>query len=38
MLDVLVTSINAVLPIILLILLGYLLKRFKVLNDNFVKI
>lgn len=37
MLDVLVTSINAVLPIILLILLGYLLKRFKVLNDNFVK-
>lgn len=38
MLDVLLTSINAVFPIILLILLGYLLKRFKFLNDNFVKI
>jgi len=38
MVDVLITSINAVLPIILLILLGYLLKRFKFLNDNFVKI
>ncbi|MDE7305926.1 MAG: AEC family transporter [Clostridia bacterium] len=38
MLDVLVTSINAVVPIILLILLGYLLKRFKFLNNNFIKI
>lgn len=38
MLDILVTSINAVVPIILLILLGYLLKRFKFLNQNFVKI
>lgn len=38
MLDILVTSVNAVLPIVLLILLGYLLKRFKFLNDNFVKI
>ncbi len=38
MLEVLLTSINAVFPIILLILLGYLLKRFKFLNDNFVKI
>ncbi|MDE7182064.1 MAG: AEC family transporter [Clostridia bacterium] len=38
MLDILVTSINAVVPIILLILLGYLLKRFKFLNDTFVKI
>lgn len=38
MLDVLFTSINAVVPIILLILLGYLLKRFKFLNDNFIKI
>lgn len=37
MLDVLLTSINAVFPIILLILLGYLLKRFKFLNDNFIK-
>jgi len=38
MLEVLLTSINAVFPIILLILLGYLLKRYKFLNDNFVKI
>ncbi|MDE6667014.1 MAG: AEC family transporter [Clostridia bacterium] len=38
MVEVLVTSLNAVVPIILLILLGYLLKRFKFLNDNFVKI
>ncbi|MDE6613212.1 MAG: AEC family transporter, partial [Clostridia bacterium] len=38
MLDILVTSINAVVPIILLILLGYFLKRFKFLNDTFVKI
>lgn len=38
MLEVLKTSVNAVFPIILLILLGYLLKRFKFLNDNFVKI
>lgn len=38
MLDILVTSVNAVLPIVLLILLGYLLKRFKFLNDSFVKI
>ncbi|MDE7083823.1 MAG: AEC family transporter [Clostridia bacterium] len=38
MLDILVTSVNAVLPIVLLILLGYFLKRFKFLNENFVKI
>ena len=38
MFDILVTSVNAVLPIVLLILLGYLLKRFRFLNDNFVKI
>lgn len=38
MFDVLWTSINAVVPIILLILLGYFLKRFKFLNDNFIKI
>lgn len=36
--DILVTSINAVVPIILLILLGYLLRRFKFLNDNFIKL
>lgn len=37
MLDVFVTSVNAVVPIVLLILLGYLLKRFKFLNDNFIR-
>lgn len=36
--EVLLTSINAVLPIVLLILLGYLLKKFGIINDNFVKI
>lgn len=36
MLDVFITSLNAVVPIVLLILLGYLLRRFKFLNDNFV--
>lgn len=29
-------SFNAVMPIVLLILLGYLLKRIKLFNDNFV--
>ncbi|MGN0817473.1 MAG: AEC family transporter [Candidatus Coproplasma sp.] len=38
MFDVFITSVNAVIPIVLLILLGYLLKRFKFINDNFVKI
>lgn len=38
MLDIFVTSVNAVVPIVLLILLGYLLKRFKFLNQNFIKI
>ncbi|MDE6505431.1 MAG: AEC family transporter [Clostridia bacterium] len=38
MLDVFVTSINAIVPIILLILLGYLLKRVNLLNENFIKI
>ena len=36
MLDVFITSLNAVVPIVLLILLGYLLRRFNFLNDNFV--
>jgi hypothetical protein len=36
-LQILVTTINAVLPIVLLILLGYLLKKFKFLNENFIK-
>lgn len=35
--EILLTTVNAVLPIVLLILLGYLLKRFRFLNDNFVK-
>lgn len=38
MLDVFVTSLNAVVPIVLLILLGYLLRRFNFLNDGFVSI
>jgi hypothetical protein len=38
MLDVLFTTVNAVIPIVLLILLGYLLRRFNFLNDNFVKV
>lgn len=37
MIDILVTTVNAVVPIVLLILLGYLLKRFNFLNNNFVK-
>lgn len=36
--DIFLTCFNAVIPIILLILLGYFLKRFKFLNDNFIKI
>ena len=35
---VLFTAINAVLPIILLILLGYILKEKKFLNENFTKV
>lgn len=34
----LLTTVNAVVPIILLILLGYFLKRFKFLNQNFIKL
>ena len=37
MLTTLITTVNAVVPIILLILLGYLLKRYKFLNQNFIK-
>lgn len=33
----LLTTVNAVAPIILLILLGYLLKRYKFLNRDFIK-
>ncbi len=38
MIDVLVTAINAVAPIVLLILLGYVLKRIKLLNKEFLKV
>lgn len=38
MLDVLVTAVNAVVPIVLLILLGYVLKLVKLLNKDFLKI
>lgn len=38
MLEILSTCINAILPIILLILLGYLFKRIKFFNENFIKI
>ena len=36
--DILITAVNAVLPIILVILLGYLLKRAKFLSRDFLKI
>ncbi|MDE6441451.1 MAG: AEC family transporter [Clostridia bacterium] len=36
--DILLTSVNAVVPIILLILLGYLLKKYKFLSKEFIKI
>lgn len=38
MFDIFVTSLNAVIPIILLILLGYILKKINFLNANFIKI
>lgn len=38
MLQTFLTTVNAVVPIILLILLGYLLKKFKFLNQNFIKL
>ncbi|MGN0804817.1 MAG: AEC family transporter [Candidatus Coproplasma sp.] len=38
MLTTFLTTVNAVVPIILLILLGYLLKRFKFLNKDFIKL
>lgn len=36
--DTLLFAINAVLPIILLIALGYLLKHYKFVNENFISI
>ncbi len=38
MFDVFLTTVNAILPIVLLILLGYGLKKIKFLNDTFLKI
>lgn len=35
---IILTAVNAVLPIILLIVLGYILKRIKFLNKDFLKI
>ena len=37
MLDIFLTTVNAVLPIILLILLGYVLKRIGFLKGEFLK-
>lgn len=36
--DVFLFAINAILPLILMIVLGYILKRVKVLNDVFLKV
>lgn len=38
LIHILITAVNAVLPIILLILLGYILKRKNFISENFVKI
>ncbi len=38
MFNIFMTSINAVLPIVLLILLGYILRRINFLNDSFLSI
>lgn len=35
--DVFLTTVNAILPIVLLILLGYVLKKIKFLNETFLK-
>ncbi len=35
---ILLTAINAIIPILLMILLGYYLRRFGFLNENFIKI
>lgn len=37
MLNVFLSTLNAVAPIILLIVLGYVLRRINFLNDNFIK-
>lgn len=38
MFDIFITSVNAVFPLVLLILLGYVLKRVKFLSKEFLKI
>ena len=35
---ILITAVNAILPIVLLILLGYVLRQKHFINDNFIKI
>ena len=35
---ILVTAANAIFPILLLILLGYFLKRWKFVNEDFLKL
>lgn len=38
MLGILVTAVNAVVPIVLLILLGYFLRKYNFLSDDFIRI
>lgn len=38
MFEIFLTSVNAVMPIVLLILLGYILTRINFLNENFISI
>ena len=38
LLEILITALNAVLPILLLILLGYLLKQWNFITEDFVKL
>lgn len=35
---ILMTAVNAIMPILLMILLGYVLRRINFFNDNFIKI
>ncbi len=37
MFDIFLTAVNAIVPIVLLILIGYFLKRIKFLTDDFLK-
>ena len=38
MLHIFMTAVNAVVPIMLLILTGYILRQKNILNDNFLKV